>query len=103
MQPAAGVAVKQADHRHDRHPDHKQQSGSAPDPDGSNLFNSVAGGGGNTFRALDKKTGRIISEIELPASATGIPMTYMADGRQFVVVAVGAVGVPAELVALALP
>jgi hypothetical protein len=30
-------------------------------------------------------------------------MTYMADGRQFIVVAVGAIGVPAELVALALP
>jgi hypothetical protein len=30
-------------------------------------------------------------------------MTYMADGRQFVVMAIGAAGVPAELVALALP
>jgi hypothetical protein len=30
-------------------------------------------------------------------------MTYMADGRQFIAVAVGAAGVPAELVALALP
>jgi hypothetical protein len=30
-------------------------------------------------------------------------MTYVAAGRQFIVVAVGAVGVPAELVALALP
>jgi quinoprotein glucose dehydrogenase len=35
--------------------------------------------------------------------ATGIPMTYMVNGRQFIVVAVGAAGVPAELVALALP
>ncbi len=71
--------------------------------DGSNLFNAVAGGGGNTFRALDKKSGAVLHEMELPATATGIPMTYMADGRQFIVVAVGAVGVPAELVALALP
>lgn len=71
--------------------------------DGSNLFNAVAGGGGNTFRALDKKTGTTIHEMQLPASATGIPMTYMIDGRQYIVVAVGASGVPAELVALALP
>ncbi|HXJ42604.1 MAG TPA: pyrroloquinoline quinone-dependent dehydrogenase [Bryobacteraceae bacterium] len=71
--------------------------------DGANLFNSVAGGGGNTFRAIDKKTGTVIHEMQLPASATGIPMTYMADGRQFVVVAIGAAGYPAELVALALP
>jgi quinoprotein glucose dehydrogenase len=71
--------------------------------DGSNLFNAVAGGGGNTFRAIDKKTGEIIHEMQLPASATGIPMSYMLDGRQFIVVAVGAAGIPAELVALALP
>jgi quinoprotein glucose dehydrogenase len=35
--------------------------------------------------------------------ATGVPMTYMVGGRQFIVLAVGAAGVPAELVALALP
>ena len=63
----------------------------------------VAGGGGNAFRLLDKKTGKVIHEMQLPAMATGIPMTYMADGRQFIVVAVGAAGYPAELIALALP
>jgi quinoprotein glucose dehydrogenase len=71
--------------------------------DGSNLFNGVAGGGGTGFRAVDKATGKVISELQLPSMATGIPMTYMVDGRQFIVVAVGAAGVPAELVALALP
>ncbi len=72
--------------------------------DGSNLFNSVAGGGGKTFRAIDKKTGRVIHEMQLPASATGIPMTFLAaDGRQFIVVAIGDTGYPAELVALTLP
>jgi quinoprotein glucose dehydrogenase len=45
----------------------------------------------------------VLHEMQLPAMATGIPMTYIADGRQFIVVAVGAAGVPAELVALALP
>jgi quinoprotein glucose dehydrogenase len=71
--------------------------------DGSNLFNGVAGGGGTGFRAVDKATGKVIHELQLPSMATGIPMTYMVDGRQFIVVAVGAAGVPAELVALALP
>ena len=71
--------------------------------DGNDLFNGVAGGGGNTFRALDKKTGATVHEMQLPSMATGIPMTYMVDGRQFIVIAVGAVGVPAELIALALP
>jgi quinoprotein glucose dehydrogenase len=72
-------------------------------PEGNNLWASPAGAGGNMFRALDKKTGRTVHEMALPAMATGVPMTYMANGRQFIVVAVGAIGVPAELVALALP
>jgi quinoprotein glucose dehydrogenase len=71
--------------------------------DGSNLFNTPAGGGGNLIRAIDKKTGKVLWEMALPAMATGIPMTYMVNGRQFIVVAVGAQGVPASLVALALP
>jgi len=71
--------------------------------DGSGLFSSGPGSGGPMFRAIDKKTGAIIHEMKLPASTTGIPMTYMADDRQFIVVAIGARGVPAELIALALP
>jgi quinoprotein glucose dehydrogenase len=71
--------------------------------DGSGLFSSGPGSGGPMFRAIDKKTGAIVHEMKLPASTTGIPMTYMADDRQFIVVAIGGRGVPAELVALALP
>jgi quinoprotein glucose dehydrogenase len=71
--------------------------------DGAGLFSSGPQGGGKKFRALDKKTGQTIHEMDLPANETGLPMTYMAGGRQFIVVAVGAVGFPAELVALALP
>jgi quinoprotein glucose dehydrogenase len=35
----------------------------------------------------------------MPGNQTGIPMTYLANGRQYLVVAVGAVGHPGELVA----
>jgi quinoprotein glucose dehydrogenase len=59
--------------------------------------------GGNMFRAYDKKTGKTVHEMALPAMTTGIPMTYMANGKQYIVVAVGAMGVPATLVALSLP
>ena len=72
-------------------------------PEGNNLWASPAGAGGNLLRVLDKKTGKLIHQMALPAMATGIPMTYMVNDRQFIVVAVGAVGFPAELVALALP
>lgn len=71
--------------------------------DGSGLFNAGPGGGGKLFRALDKKTGAILHEMELPSSTTGIPMTYMIEDRQYIVVAVGARGYPAELIALAVP
>ena len=64
---------------------------------------AAAGSGGNVFRAHDKATGAVLAEIELPANQTGLPMTYMHQGRQFVVVAVGARGHAGELVALALP
>ena len=71
--------------------------------DGPGLFNAGPGAGGKMFRAIDKKTGAIIYELALPASTTGVPMTYLIDDKQYIVVATGARGTPAELVALALP
>ena len=42
------------------------------------------------------------SQESAPAEA-GLAMTYMHEGRQYIVVSVGGGGEPAELVALALP
>ncbi|HVS62753.1 MAG TPA: pyrroloquinoline quinone-dependent dehydrogenase [Thermoanaerobaculia bacterium] len=53
-------------------------------------------------RALDKRTGEILWEMELPAHADGSPMTYLHEGRQLVVFALGGRGAPPELMALAL-
>jgi quinoprotein glucose dehydrogenase len=54
------------------------------------------------LRAYDKATGEDAGAVPMPEKQTGSPMTYMAGGRQFIVVAVsGANG--AELVAYALP
>jgi quinoprotein glucose dehydrogenase len=63
----------------------------------------VEGSYASTFRALDKKNGATISEMMLPTHATGVPMTYLAKGKQYIVLAVGGRGEPAELVALAEP
>lgn len=71
--------------------------------EGNNLWNTPAGGGGNHFYAIDKRTGKVIHEIVLPAMGTGVPMTYMVKDRQFIVLAIGGQGIPASLVALALP
>lgn len=58
---------------------------------------------GKKFRAYDKATGKVIWETELPSGTTGGPMTYMHEGKQYIVVAVGSKHDAAELVALALP
>jgi quinoprotein glucose dehydrogenase len=60
------------------------------------------GGGGNKFRAYDKTTGDVVWETELPAGTTGAPMTYLFDGKQYLVVAIGGVGHAAEFVAFSL-
>jgi quinoprotein glucose dehydrogenase len=55
------------------------------------------------FRGYDKMTGEIVSELQIPANVTNVPMTYLAGGKQYIVIAVAAPGRPAELLALALP
>jgi quinoprotein glucose dehydrogenase len=60
-------------------------------------------GGGKKFQAFDKKTGKLIWAMELPGGASGAPMTYMANGKQYIVLAVGWEDMQAELIALALP
>ena len=55
------------------------------------------------FRAFDKQTGKVVSEMALPGGTTGAPMTYLYNGKQYIVVAVTWDDNPAELVALALP
>jgi len=59
--------------------------------------------GGKKFRAFDKKTGAIVWEMELPAGVSNAPMTYMAKGKQYIVVGISGRQYPGELVALALP
>jgi glucose dehydrogenase len=60
-------------------------------------------GGGNTFRAFDKKTGKVLWETQFPAGTTGAPMTYMYQGKQYLVVPIGGQKHPAEFIALSLP
>ncbi len=58
------------------------------------------GSGGKMFRAFDKATGAVVSEIALDGAVTGVPMTYAWQGRQYIVVPVGFPGLPGEFVAL---
>ena len=57
---------------------------------------------GTAFRAYDKFTGEEVWRTDLPSGTTGAPMSYMHEGRQYIVVAVGSLGDDPELVALGL-
>ena len=58
---------------------------------------------GKGFRAYDKATGEVVWETELDAGTTGGPMSYMHDGNQYIVVAIGGRQHPPEFIALGLP
>ena len=68
------------------------------------VLKSIWGGaGGKMLRAYDKMTGDVLGEVALPGGTTAAPMTYMVDGRQYIVVTVGWEDIPSEYIALALP
>jgi quinoprotein glucose dehydrogenase len=56
-------------------------------------------GGGNVIRAFDKSNGHVIATLGLPAGPSGTPMTYLAGGKQFIVLATN----DGKLVAFSLP
>ena len=58
---------------------------------------------GRVFRAYDKATGDVIWETEVKAGTTSGPMTYLHEGKQYVVVAIGGRDDPGEWVALGIP
>ncbi len=59
--------------------------------------------GGPHFRAYDKQTGDVIWETVLEAGTTNAPVSYMHEGRQFILVAIGDRAHSPELLAFALP
>ena len=58
---------------------------------------------GKAFRAYDKDSGAVIWETTFPAGTNGSPITYMHDGKQYIVMPIGSLTHPGEWVALALP
>ncbi|HKU54015.1 MAG TPA: hypothetical protein VJP60_01520, partial [Rhizomicrobium sp.] len=69
----------------------------------SGFVTTPSGKRGAMLRAYDKKTGEERGAVYLPAPQTGCPMTYMLGGRQYIVLAIGGPGFPAELIAFRLP
>jgi quinoprotein glucose dehydrogenase len=67
------------------------------------FITNAKGERGAYLRAYDKATGKDAGAVFMPAGQTGSPITYMANGKQYVVIAVGGAGFPAELLAYKLP
>ena len=58
---------------------------------------------GAMLRAYDKKTGAEVGAAWMPAPQSGSPMTYMVDGKQYIVVAISGGPYTGEYLAFTLP
>ena len=67
------------------------------------LFAGEGVGGDAVLWAFDKATGAVIGGLQMPGVVTGLPITYMHNGKQYLVMAVSPRGEAARMVALTLP
>jgi quinoprotein glucose dehydrogenase len=58
---------------------------------------------GAMLRAYDKATGKDAGAVFMPAPQTGSPMTYMMNGKQYIIVAVSGGNYSGEYIAFTLP
>jgi quinoprotein glucose dehydrogenase len=66
------------------------------------FFTTSSGARGAMLRAYDKATGKDAGAVYMPAPQTGSPMTYMLNGKQYIVVAIAGGAYSAELIAFRL-
>ena len=55
------------------------------------------------FRAYDKQSGKEVGAVFMSAPQSGSPMTYMVDGKQYIVTAISGGSYSGEYVAFTLP
>jgi len=67
------------------------------------FFTTPSGQRGAMLRAYDKATGQDVGSVYMPAPQTGSPMTYMLNGRQYVIVPIAGGNYSGELLAFRLP
>ena len=58
---------------------------------------------GAMLRAYDKATGKDAGAVYMPAPEGGAPMTYMLNGKQYIIIAVSGGAYSGELIAYKLP
>ena len=58
---------------------------------------------GSFLLAFDKATGELLHQIKVERTLHGPPVTYMHEGKQYILIEGGGVSEPSELMAFALP
>ena len=60
-------------------------------------------GNGSGVVAFDKLTGKEVGAVYMPAPQSGSPMTYLHEGKQYIIVAISGGNYSGEYIAFALP
>jgi quinoprotein glucose dehydrogenase len=66
------------------------------------VFTTPSGQRGAMLRAYDKKDGHEVGAVYMPAPESGSPMTYMLNGKQYIVIAISGGNYSGELMAFAI-
>jgi quinoprotein glucose dehydrogenase len=67
------------------------------------LFTTPSGQRGAMLRAYSKTDGKEVGAVYMPAPESGSPMTYMLNGKQYIVIAISGGNYSGELLAFRLP
>jgi len=67
------------------------------------LFTTPSGQRGAMLRAYSKTDGKEVGAVYMPAPESGSPMTYMHNGKQYIVIAISGGNYSGELLAFKLP
>jgi quinoprotein glucose dehydrogenase len=69
----------------------------------SGFFTTPSGARGAMLRAYDKATGKEAGAVFLPAPQTGSPISYLLNGKQYILLAVSGGNYSGELLAFTIP
>jgi quinoprotein glucose dehydrogenase len=69
----------------------------------SSVYTTSTGARGAMLRAYDKTNGKEVGSVLMPAQESGSPMTYMANGKQYIVIAISGGAYSGEYRAYRLP
>jgi len=70
---------------------------------GECAYTTLNGRRGAMLRAYDKTSGQEVGAVYMPAPQSGSPMTYMINGKQYIVLAIGGASYVGEYIAFRLP